>query len=76
MKDIADHSNQAALASAIISVAHRLDLQVTAEGVETAEQLAFLRSQECDGIQGYLFSRPVPAEAFTELLKTGKCLPT
>ena len=75
VKDIPNHSNQAALASAIISVAHRLNLKVIAEGVETAEQLAFLRSQECDEIQGYLFSRPVPAEVFTELLKTGKCLP-
>ena len=56
-------------------MAHGLKLKVIAEGVETAEQLTFLRSQGCDEMQGYLFSRPVPAEAFTELLESGKCLP-
>ena len=54
---------------AIISLAHSLRLTVVAEGVETEEQLAFLRAQGCDTIQGYLFSRPLPAEAFARLLR-------
>jgi EAL domain-containing protein (putative c-di-GMP-specific phosphodiesterase class I) len=43
-------------------MAHNLNLKVIAEGVETAEQLAFLQDNHCDAIQGYLISRPMPAE--------------
>lgn len=49
------------LVRAIISLAHELNLKVTAEGVETGEQLAFLKEHQCDALQGYLFSRPVTA---------------
>lgn len=49
-------------------MAHSLKLKVVAEGVETAEQLAFLRSLKCDGMQGYFFSRPLAAEEATKLL--------
>jgi diguanylate cyclase (GGDEF)-like protein/PAS domain S-box-containing protein len=66
--------NDAAIALAIISLARALDLKVIAEGVETAEQCAFLRKHGCDEIQGYYFSRPVPAEAFAEMLRSGKRL--
>ena len=44
-------------------------MKVTAEGVETADQMAFLRRQGCDLLQGFLFSRPVPADQFEELLE-------
>ena len=54
----------------MIVLAHRLGLQVTAEGVETPEQLAFLRRHHCDLLQGYLFSPPVPPERFEELLRS------
>ena len=54
------------LVAAMIALAHRLGLQVTAEGVETPEQLAFLRRQGCDLLQGYLFSPPVSPERFEE----------
>ena len=57
------------LVAAMIGMGHRLGLEVTAEGVETAAQLAFLRRNGCDLLQGFLFSRPVPAEAFDELLR-------
>jgi EAL domain-containing protein (putative c-di-GMP-specific phosphodiesterase class I) len=50
-------------------MAHHLQLEVTAEGVETAEQLEFLRRHHCDEAQGYLFSTPRPAEEIEELLR-------
>ena len=59
------------LVGAMIGLAHRLGLKVTAEGVETPAQLAFLRRSGCDLLQGYLFSPPVPADRFEELLARG-----
>ncbi|HEY9297203.1 MAG TPA: EAL domain-containing protein, partial [Phormidium sp.] len=59
----------AAIITAIIDLGHALDLKLIAEGVETAEQLKFLRSINCDAIQGYFFSPPVTAKAATEILK-------
>lgn len=65
-----------AIASAIISMAHQLNLKVVAEGVETINELAFLYEHHCDEMQGYLFSRPVLPEEFAALVKTGKQLIT
>lgn len=56
------------IAKAVISLAHNLDLEVVAEGVETATQFEFLREEHCNLAQGYLFSRPIPAEDFEKLL--------
>ena len=58
-----------AIATAIIAMAHSLDLTVVAEGVETADQLAFLRRAGCDIMQGYYFARPMPAAELTCLLE-------
>ncbi len=69
IKNLTSDPNDAAITTATIAMAHNLDLKVIAEGVETAEQLAFLQAQHCDEIQGYLFSRPVPAEDLTKLLQ-------
>jgi diguanylate cyclase (GGDEF)-like protein len=66
--DITRDANARAIVNAIIAMAHNLKIKVIAEGVETKEQQTFLMLHECDEMQGYLFSRPVPARDFTELL--------
>ncbi|RJF98418.1 bifunctional diguanylate cyclase/phosphodiesterase [Noviherbaspirillum saxi] len=68
VRDIATDQDDRAIVSAIIVLAHSLGLQVVAEGVENAEQLGFLREHGCDAMQGYYFSRPVPAEQLLQLL--------
>jgi len=60
--------NDKAVASAVISLGHNLNLRVIAEGVETEAQAAFLRNVNCDEMQGYLFSKPLPAQRVEELL--------
>ncbi len=68
IKDISIDANVEAIVKAIIAMAHSLKIKVIAEGVETEKQMAFLRSHKCDEMQGYLFSPPVSAKEFTELL--------
>ncbi len=72
--DITCNADGATIVTTIIAMAHSLRLKVVAEGVETAEQLAFLIEHQCDELQGYYFSRPLPIEAFTALLKRGERL--
>jgi diguanylate cyclase (GGDEF)-like protein/PAS domain S-box-containing protein len=72
---IQDHDtnrNSEAITSAIIFMGQTLNMEVVAEGVETEKQLNFLKSQFCDEVQGFLFSRPVPAEELTKLLNSRK----
>ena len=69
VRGIPQDANDSAIATAIISMAKALKLRVIAEGVETESQLDFLRSAGCDEIQGYWFSKPVPADAFAQLLR-------
>jgi len=68
VSDATTDPDDAALVMAIIALAHNLRLKVIAEGVETEEQRRFLHLLRCDEWQGYLYSKPLPAIAFTELL--------
>ncbi len=56
---------------AIVTMTHAMGKQAVAEGVETMVQLTYLQAYQCDGIQGFLFSRPLAAEAFLPLLQRG-----
>jgi EAL domain-containing protein (putative c-di-GMP-specific phosphodiesterase class I) len=61
-------SKDAAIIKTVIALGQGLNLKVIAEGVETTEQLEFVRSVQCHAIQGYLFSKPIPPEAATQML--------
>ncbi|MEK7734925.1 MAG: EAL domain-containing protein, partial [Pseudomonadota bacterium] len=74
VRDIATDPDDAAIVRAIITMAHALGIQTIAEGVETREQLAFLRENSCDAMQGYYFSRPVPGDEITAMLHAKRCL--
>jgi diguanylate cyclase (GGDEF)-like protein/PAS domain S-box-containing protein len=76
VRDMTTDPKDAAIVMAIIQLAHSLQLQVKAEGVETEDQLHFLRLLRCDEMQGYLFCRPLPVEAFEHLLLEGRSLGT
>lgn len=69
IRDIGVHEKDAALVAAIIAMSDSLGLTVTAEGVETAEQLEFLTSRHCDEAQGFYFSRALPAAEFAEFAR-------
>lgn len=71
VRDITVDSDNAVIVSTIINMARTLKLKVIAEGVETIEQLTFLKHQRCDEIQGYYFSQPVPPEKISSLLVSG-----
>lgn len=74
VKDIHTNPKNRAIATAIISMSHQLNLKVVAEGVETLSELAFFSEQQCDEIQGHLFSQSLPADEFADLMTSNKCL--
>ena len=71
IRELAQKEDDRAISAAIIAMGHSLGMTVLAEGVETEEQLAFLRARGCDTYQGYLCSRPLPAADFAALLGRG-----
>ncbi len=74
VRDITIDADDAAITASIISLARHLKLRVIAEGVETDEQLDYLRHYGCDEIQGYLFSPPVPADKFEQILRQDRVI--
>jgi diguanylate cyclase (GGDEF)-like protein/PAS domain S-box-containing protein len=70
VRDIISNPEDAAIARAVIAMAHSLDMRVVAEGVETAEQLEFLRANHCDLFQGFYYARPLSATDSTDLLRS------
>ena len=68
VKDITGNNGDGAIARAVIAMAHSMNLKVVAEGVETEEQFEFLKAHDCEVIQGYLISRPVPPQELELLL--------
>ncbi|MEG9622604.1 EAL domain-containing protein [Pseudomonas guariconensis] len=69
INEIPDNQDDMEITSAVVAMAHNLKLKVVAEGIETAEQLAFLRRHRCDVGQGYLFDKPIPGRELAERLK-------
>jgi diguanylate cyclase (GGDEF)-like protein len=74
IQDVTSDRHDATISLAIIDLAHSLSLQVIAEGVETAEQIEFLKAHGCDQVQGYFFSPPLPVTEFEKILVERKCL--
>lgn len=74
VRDIPSDTDDMLITTGIIGLAHSLGIQVIAEGVETSAQLSFLLTQRCDTMQGYYFSKPLPASAFLQLMRDGRKL--
>ncbi len=71
VRQITTTPGETTIVTAVISMGRSLKLRVVAEGVETAEEMAFLQAHQCDEAQGYYFSQPVPPQQFAKLLKSG-----
>lgn len=69
VRDVTTSADDSAIVTAIIAIAQSLKLKIVAEGVETADQIAFLKSMQCDEVQGFYFSRPLSTEETTRLLR-------
>ena len=69
IRDVPGDAEDKAITEAIIAMGKSLNLTVVAEGVETEEQQTFLKEHACDEMQGFFFSKPIPGEAFAELLR-------
>lgn len=74
VRDVTSNPDDAAIAASIIALAHGLNLTTVAEGVETPGQMEYLMRHKCDVVQGYFFSKPLPAARFLMLLKSGQSL--
>jgi len=75
VRDIGTDLDGTAIAHSVIALGHSLDMKVLAKGVETQVQLDVLRAHDCDMMQGYLFSKPLPPDEVAALLREGRSLP-
>ncbi|HQU14683.1 MAG TPA: EAL domain-containing protein [Gammaproteobacteria bacterium] len=75
VQDMTSDPDSFLIARSVVAIAHGLGMRVIAEGVETAGQLRLLAREGCDEVQGYFFSKPIPAQEFRELLRTGAQFP-
>jgi len=73
VRDLPESQDDAAIASSVIAMSHALGLKVVAEGVENERQALYLRSLDCDEVQGFLYGKPMSAEQATALLQHGSC---
>jgi EAL domain-containing protein (putative c-di-GMP-specific phosphodiesterase class I) len=71
VRDLATDPNDAAIVGSVVAMTRELNLKVVAEGVETEEQLAFLKDRRCDLVQGFLFSQPMPADDVESMIAQG-----
>ena len=71
VRDLPTDLSDVAIVGSVVAMTRELNLKVVAEGVETEEQLAFLKDRQCDVVQGFLFSRPVPADAVEKMIAPG-----
>ena len=71
VEDMLNDTSDAGIVSAVIAMAQALNLRVTAEGVETEEQLAFLAGHDCTAVQGFLFGQPMASEQVSQLVRSG-----
>jgi EAL domain-containing protein (putative c-di-GMP-specific phosphodiesterase class I) len=70
IRDIATDADDRAIINAVTAMAHNMKIRVLAEGVETEEQMKFLRTTDCDEIQGYAISRPLSSRGFEDFMKS------
>ena len=71
VRDLPEDEEDVGITKAVIALAKSLNLKIIAEGVETKAQRDFLIENGCENIQGYLYSKPVPADAFENILRNG-----
>jgi EAL domain-containing protein (putative c-di-GMP-specific phosphodiesterase class I) len=71
VSDLHQNSDSAAIIHAVLGLGHSLGMAICAEGVESKEQLAFLRSEGCSEVQGFFYSKPRPADEIARMLETG-----
>jgi len=76
VRDVATDKNNAAIVKAIVQLAHHMNVSLVAEGVEDEATFRFLQAERCDEVQGYFFSRPLPAEEFERMLAAGEFITT
>ena len=74
VRDIEEDESDEAIVRSIIGLGHQFKMKVIAEGMETKGQLKFLKANDCDQIQGFYFSRPMPADQFIDFIAKGSTL--